>query len=238
MCPAGRRGILYQSLTESQKEICEKTPFSKYSIGMDLFKGEVAPAEMAPAAPVSVGRALGGLLRNPWQTLLRWNRKAALLSALFRGGVFLAASLKSHHAGRSHAVLAEAAFGAVFMGFFGTVTQTLRLAEPQWLVELLLAGVFPLLFQVGDICFHSALGTQAFRSGMIASAVFTALSALFNLYIMRRGTLLVGEESSSFAQDLIVLPKLAVMFVVSGVLRAWRVAAGIGRGISGDMASS
>ena len=83
------------------------------------------------------------------------------------------------------------------MGFFGTVTQVLRLAEPQWLVELLLAGVFPLLFQVGDICFHSALGTQAFRSGMIASAVFTALSALFNLYIMRRGTLLVGEEGSS-----------------------------------------
>jgi hypothetical protein len=204
---------------------------------MDPFKGEAAPAEVAPAAPspVSVGQALGGLLRNPLQTLLRWNGKAALLSALFRGGIFLVASLKSHHAGRSHAVLAEALFGAGFMGFFGTVTQALRLAEPQWLVELLLAGVFPLLFQVGDICFHSALGTQAFRSGMIASAVFTALSALFNLYIMRRGTLLVGEESSSFAKDLITLPKLALLFVVSGVLQAWRIAAGIGRG---DMASS
>ncbi len=207
---------------------------------MDSFKGEAAPAEVTPTAPapVSVGQALGGLLRHPLQTLLRWNGKAALLSALFRGGVFLLASLKSHHAGRSHAVLAEALFGAGFMGFFGTVTQALRLAEPQWLVELLLAGVFPLLFQVGDICFHSALGTQAVRSGMIASAVFSAVSALFNLYIMRRGTLLVGEESSSFAQDLITLPKLALMFVVAGVLKGWRIATGIGRGVADDMASS
>jgi len=207
---------------------------------MDQFKGESAPAEMTAAVPtpVSVREALWGLVRNPARTLLRWNGKAALLSATFRGGVFLVASLKSHHAGRSHAVLAEAVFGAGFMGFFGTVTQALRLAEPQWLAELLLAGVFPLLFQVGDICFHSALGTQTFRSGMIASAVFTALSAMFNLYIMRRGTLLVGEESSPFAQDLIALPKLALMFVISGVLKAWQIAMGISRGITGDMASS
>jgi hypothetical protein len=207
---------------------------------MAEYKGEAAPAEMAAAVatPISVGQALGGLLRNPMQLLLRWNGKAALLSAIFRGGVFLVASLKSHHAGRSHAVLAEAMFGAGIMGFFGTVTQALRLAEPQWLAELLLAGVFPLLFQVGDICFHSALGTQTFRAGMIASAVFTALSALFNLYIMRRGTLLVGEESSPFAEDLVALPKLALMFVISGVLKAWRIAMGIGRSIAGDMASS
>jgi hypothetical protein len=207
---------------------------------MDEFKGEVAPAAAAAAAPtqMSVRQAIVGLLSNPAQLLLRWNGKAALLSAMFRGGVFLVASLKSHHAGRSHAVLAEAIFGAGIMGFFGTVTQALRLAEPQWVAELLLAGVFPLLFQVGDICFHSALGTQAFRAGMIASAAFTALSALFNLYIMRRGTLLVGEESSPFAEDLVALPKLALMFVVSGALQAWRIAAGLGRGDAGDMASS
>ena len=55
---------------------------------------------------------------------------------------------------------------------------------------------------------------------------------------MRRGTLLVGEESRSFAQDLSTLPKLALMFVVSGVRKAWRIAMGIGRGVAGDMASS
>ena len=185
-----------------------------------------------------MGQALRSLLLNPLQLLLRWNGKAAMLSAIFRGGVFLVASLKSHHAGRSHAVLAEAVFGAIFAGFFGTITQALRFAEPQWLAELLLAGIFPLLFQVGDVCFHAALGTEAFRAGMIASAIFTALSAAFNLYIMRRGTLLVGEESAPFAEDLNALPRLAILFVISGALKAWRVLIGIGRGLCGDTIAS
>ena len=173
-----------------------------------------------PALPnrVSAGQALLALLRHPWRSVvLRWNGKAALLSALFRGIVFLAASIKSHHAGRWSAVLAEALFGAVCAGFFGTLTQALRFADPQWAAELLLAGIFPILFQVADFCLHAALGTQVFRIGMIASAVFTALSAAFNLYIMRRGTLLVGEEGNRFTQDLSALPRLAFLFVVSGI---------------------
>jgi hypothetical protein len=177
--------------------------------------------ERIPALPsrVSAGQALLALLRHPWRcVVLRWNGKAALLSALFRGLVFLAASIKSHHAGRWSAVLEEALFGAVCAGFFGTLTQALRFADPQWVAALLLAGILPLLFQVGDFCFHAALGTQVFRSGMIASAVFTALSAAFNLYIMRRGTLLVGKEGNRFTQDLSALPRLAFLFVVSGAV--------------------
>jgi hypothetical protein len=162
-----------------------------------------------------------------------------MLSAIFRGGIFLAASIKSHHAGRSSAALAEALFGAMSAGFFGTLTQALRFADPQWAAELLLAGVFPLMFQVGDICLHAALGTQVFRTGMIASAVFTALSAAFNLYIMRRGTLLVGAEGRPFAKDLCMLPRLALLFVVSVVMNTWRFAMDIiGRGVpSGTIAS-
>ncbi len=181
--------------------------------------------EGVPALPirVSAGQALLTLLRDPWQCVIqRWNGKAALLSAMFRGVIFLAASIKSHHTGRLSGVLAEALFGAVSAGFFGTLTQALRFADPEWLAELLLAGIYPLLFQVGDFFFHAAVGTQGFRAGMIASAVFTALSAAFNLYIMRRGTLLVGKEGNPFTQDLIVLPRMALLFVVSGAVNAWR----------------
>ncbi len=145
-----------------------------------------------------------------------------MLSAIFRGGIFLAASLKSHHAGRSSGVVAEALFGAMSAGFFGTLTQSLRFADPQWAAGLLLAGIYPLLFQLCDLSFHAALGTQVFRDGMIASAVFTALSAAFNLYIMRRGTLLVGKDGNSFAQDLSALPRLALLFVASGAANVWR----------------
>lgn len=182
--------------------------------------GEGAPA---PSNSVSVGQALGTLLRQPWRRLiLRWNGKAALLSAIFRGGLFLVASIKSHHAGRSSGAVAEALLGAVSAGFFGTLTQALRFADPPWAAGLLLAGVFPLLFQISDFWFHAWLGTQVFRSGMIASAVCTALSAAFNLYIMRRGTLLVGEEGKPFTQDLSAMPRLMLLFVAAGAARVWR----------------
>jgi hypothetical protein len=200
---------------------------------MDPIRGEGVPAH---PSPISVGQALRTMLRNPWQRiLLRWNGKAAVLSALFRGSIFLFASARSHRAGRSHAVLAEALFGALNAGFYGTLTQSLRFAEPQWVAELLLAGMFPLLFQIGDYCFHAALGTQVFLVGMISSAVFTAFSAAFNLYIMRRDTLLVGEEGRPFAKDLGSLPLLALLFVVAGVKRAGQlIQNAIGRGMQDD----
>jgi hypothetical protein len=189
---------------------------------MDQFSGD-------GSAP-TVRQALLGLVQNPWRRVLRrFNSKAALLSAIFRGAIFLAASIKSHHAGRSGAALAEAVYGATCSGFFGTLAQALRFATPQWQAQLVLAGIFPVLFQIGDYCFHSALEGHVIRSGMIASAVFTALSALFNLYVMRRGTLLVGDEGKPFYHDLGTLPKLALFFVISGVMAPWRMIAGFFR---------
>jgi hypothetical protein len=189
---------------------------------MNQCSGEGAPAQ---PNSVSVGQALLALLRNPWRHLvLRWNGKAALLSAIFRAIIFLVASIKSHHAGRSSGVLAEALFGALSAGFFGTLTQWLRFAEPQWAAELLLAGILPLLFQIGDLFFHAALGTRVFHTGMIASAVFTALAAAFNLYIMRRGAMLVGEEERPFMQDISAMPRLIFLFVLAGALGPWRFA--------------
>jgi hypothetical protein len=215
---------IYQSLTERAAGFYRGFALARYSAGMDQLRGEGAPA--LPKS-VSVGQALVALLRHPWTfVVLRWNGKAAMLSAMFRGVIFLIASVKSHHAGRTSGVLAEALFGAVSAGFFGTLTQSLRFAEPEWLAEALLAGIFPLAFQVGDYYFHAALGTQVFVIGMVSSACFTVFSSAFNLYIMRRGTLLVGEEGNSFQEDLGALPKLALLFVVQGVMKAWRFVAG------------
>lgn len=232
---AGLRGgsVIYQRLTESQAGFHMKFQGTTYPAYMDQCRDEGAQA--APCR-VPVGRALRTLLRDPWRRIvLRWNAKAALLSAIFRGGVFLVSSLGSHHAGRGSGVLAEALFGALSAGFFGTLTQSLRFAEPQWAAEWLLAGVFPLLFQIGDYSFHAALGTQVFLAGMISSAVFTVFSAAFNLYIMRRGTLLVGAEGRSFAEDLCTLPGLALLFVVSAVRNTRRLAMDIiNRGVPDD----
>ncbi len=169
-------------------------------------------------SPETVLQALDRLRRDPWHNiLLRWNAKAALLSALVRGTIFLMATLKSHHGHRGGAVLAEAFFGATCAGFFGTITQAVRFATPQWQAEMVVALAIPVVFQTGNFYFHAALGQGGFRAGMISSAMFTALSAAFNLYIMRRGTLLSGSEGKSFVQDLAMLPRLALSFVLSGV---------------------
>jgi len=194
---------------------------------MDQFSGDLA----APASKTaSVPQALLELVQNPWRrVLLRFNSKAAVLSAMFRGAIFMVASLKSHHAGRDGAALVEAFYGATCAGFFGTLAQALRFATPQWQAELVLAGIFPVFFQIGDYFFHSALEGHVIPSGMIASAAFTALSAMFNLYVMRRGTLLVGGEGKPFYRDLGTLPKLALFFVISGVMKLWRLVAGFFR---------
>ena len=68
------------------------------------------------------------------------------------------------------------------------------------------------------------MGTQVFHAGMIASAVFTAFAAAFNLYIMRRGAFLVGEEGRPFMQDMSAMPRLVLLFVVAGAVGPWRFA--------------
>ena len=112
-------------------------------------------------------------------------------------------------------VAVEAIYGAAAAGFFGALTQALRRCDPAWLVDLFFAIIFPATFQLLNFAIHSALGTARFGSGLIASATFTAISAMFNLFVMRRGALLIGREGKSFGHDLVVLPRLALSFVIA-----------------------
>ncbi len=158
---------------------------------------------------------LGFILHHPLRTIARWNVKTAVLSAAFRGIVFMAAISRSHHFGRSEAVFVEVFYGAVTGGVFGTLAQLLRSARPAWIVETLLFLVVPVSFQALEFAVHTVLGTAAFRSGLFASAAVTGLSALFNLFAMRRGALLVGGESKPFSKDLCDLPMLALRFLLA-----------------------
>lgn len=127
----------------------------------------------------------------------------------------LFATLTTHRAGRIQGAAVEACFGACAAGVLGTLTQALRVCDPIWAVELFFALIFPAAFQLLDFALHSALGTARFGSGLIASSTFTAVSAMFNLFVMRRGALLIGREGKPFSHDLVLLPRLAHLFVVS-----------------------
>jgi len=165
---------------------------------------------------VEVWEALGSLVRHPLRLIvLQWNRKSAILSAICRGTLFFIASLKAHTLGRTEAVLVEAIYAAGAAGLFGAVAQALRYAQPAWIAELFVAIVIPVLFQTLEVFAHLVMGTGSFHAGLIASAAFTGLSATFNLFVMRRGVLLVGAEGKPLAQDLLDLPRLTLLFIAS-----------------------
>ena len=54
---------------------------------------------------------------------------------------------------------------------------------------------------------HWLRGTRNLASSIIASVILTAFSTLFNLFVMRRGALIVGEGRGSLAQDLMQMPQ-------------------------------
>ncbi len=158
---------------------------------------------------------LRSILHHPLRMIALWNVKTAVLSAAFRGIIFLVAVSRSHHFGRSEAVFIEVFYGAVTGGVFGTLAQSLRSAQPAWIAESLLFLVVPVLFQGLELAAHTVFGTTYFRSGLFASAAVTGLSALFNLFAMRRGALLMGGESNPFSKDLCDLPRLALQFLLA-----------------------
>jgi len=164
---------------------------------------------------ISFSETLLDLLRRPQQILFLWNWKSALLSVILRGPIFLAAAVRQGWQASLSALLTESVFCAITAGFYGAVVQTLRNAEPEWLTVLFLTTVVPAAFQVLEYLLHWARGTPHLRIAEIVSIVVSAISALFNWYAMRRGTLLVGGEGGSFGMDLRRLPRLILNFLLA-----------------------
>ncbi|MBO0911673.1 MAG: hypothetical protein J2P13_07750 [Acidobacteria bacterium] len=167
-----------------------------------------------PVSPeVPLWAALFELLRSPRRLLFLWNWKSALLSLFLRGPIFLVASV--HRGWRSSvgAVFTESVFCLLTAGFYGAVVQIVRNAQPEWLTGVFLTLLVPGAFQVFEYWLHRFRGTPHLRPAEIASVAVSGISALFNWYAMRRGTLLVGSEGGSFGTDLRRLPRLIFGFL-------------------------
>jgi len=164
-----------------------------------------------PARPVF--EILSEIVLNPQKLLRLWNWKAASLSVILRGPIFLVAAIRQGWAGVLGALLTESAFCATSAGFYGALVQTLKDAEPRWLTGVLLAVLIPALFQGIEYVLHWFRGTPHLRIAEIVSVIISGISALFNWYAMRRGTLLVAGEGASFGSDLSRLPRLIFGFL-------------------------
>jgi hypothetical protein len=182
------------------------------------MRRDIPPADTPQQASV-IATSLE-LLRRPWILLELWNWKAAVLSICLRVPIFLTATLRRGWIEAVSAVVAECIFCAASAGFFGAIVQLFRLAQPQWLALLLLTVILPALFQALEYVLHWTRGTPHLRLAEIASAVVSILSTLFNWYIMRRNTLLVGPEGRRFSSDLARLPRLLLNFITA-LPRRW-----------------
>jgi len=169
------------------------------------------------AQPLSL--VLAEICRHPKRYLVdSWNWKAAALSVLFRAPVFLITTRRHGLQVMAAAGVVESVFRILITGIDASITQAVERAKPQWMVALVVLAAIP-GWTVGlEAIVHWLAGTPNLRAGLAVSLVLSLLSSGFNWFSMRRGTLLVGREASSFATDLARIPMLIVRFVAGPVV--------------------
>jgi hypothetical protein len=180
----------------------------------------VAVEELAPEY-TRVFEVFRYLFRHPLETMVyRWNWKAAVLSALLRSPIFFTAYLlqKQGLLIALGAMIAQFAFRTLFGGVNGALIQAFRRVEPAWhavlTIPLILAAFSHVVEFVVQAAYDAATGTRGKGKAIAVSVLVSIISAVFNLFAMRRGALLVKDESKqSFGRDLIRMPWLVFEFI-------------------------
>lgn len=172
------------------------------------------PPPELPAPRVS--DFLRDLVTRPREYLLRrWHWKAALCSACIRFAIFFAANASAGWKAAWGAALAEFLYRLAASGCYGSITQAFRQAQPFWLANLTAAVLVPLFQHLFEFLIHWLRGTPNLKASILISAAFTIFSTLFNLYSMRRGSLVVGAGAKTFWEDILAFPRLLVGFLSS-----------------------
>jgi predicted outer membrane repeat protein len=174
------------------------------------------------ARPLTVPAALADMLINPWRLLQGWNWKTALLSACARGTIFFISNLGAGLGAAIAAMAAEAALFATLAGFYGAVVQTFRRAQPAWAASVTIMILMPTVNHTLEYALHNMNGTKKIAAGVATSISLSILSAMFNLFAMRRGVLIVGEEKASLIDDLRRMPRVVFDFVMAIPRALWR----------------
>ncbi|MBO0727089.1 MAG: hypothetical protein J2P52_15905, partial [Blastocatellia bacterium] len=146
------------------------------------------------AQHISVPAAFADLVFNPRRLLLRWNWKTALLSACMRGTIFFVSNLSAGLNAAISAMAVEAALFATLAGFYGAMAQTFRRAQPAWAATMAVMVLAPAVNHTLEYVMHNANDTEKIAAGVVTSISLSIFSAMFNLFAMRRGVLIVGDE--------------------------------------------
>ncbi|MBA3633607.1 MAG: hypothetical protein H0W58_12510 [Acidobacteria bacterium] len=177
---------------------------------------------------ISIGDVFRSLGQHPFQIITRWNWKSALLGAILRASFYFTVYKASKESWivTFTAVIIELAFRFVTSGISGSLVQSFRRATPKWLATLIVTISLPLFSHSVEYITHysqehffsnvfAASENNARQKAFAISVLFSVLSALFNLFVMRHGVLLVGagRETKSLWGDLKRIPLLIGEFV-------------------------
>ncbi|HYP13210.1 MAG TPA: hypothetical protein VEQ63_04740 [Bryobacteraceae bacterium] len=183
-----------------------------------------------PEHSATVWSILAEMVRHPVKHFIwNWNWKSALTSALLRAFIFFATNLTAGWRAAVSAMGVEFVFRMLTSGFYGSVTEGVRKAQPEWLAMLIPMILLPIVSHLIEFAVHWYRGTPKLVASVIASMCFTAFSTLFNLYAMRRGVLIVGAGGKSFWSDLKALPRVISDFLLIGPLAIWKALTGVER---------
>lgn len=180
-----------------------------------------------PERAQSVGDVFRGFARDPYEYFIRrWNWKSALTSAIIRAAIFFSANLSAGLQAATGAMAVEFCFRAATSGFYGSIAEAFRKAHPAWKALLVPMVMLPVISHSIEFTVHYLRGTPKLARSITASIIFTAISTLFNLYAMRRGIMLVGEQRKSLASDMKQLPRIIGEFLAVGPMALWRLIRG------------
>jgi hypothetical protein len=125
----------------------------------------------------------------------RWNWKSAVLSSLWRGLLFAGLASRGGWRAAGAAGGVELLLQASAAGFSGAVMQAFSRVRPTWQGVTAAAAVILCIQHPLELAVHGMRRTDHWRSGVLMSMGFSVVSAAVNIALMRRGILIVGEDS-------------------------------------------
>jgi hypothetical protein len=177
---------------------------------------------------ISVSDVLNNLVWHPGQMITRWNWKSASLGAILRASFYFTVYQASRESWlvTLTAVLVELTFRFLTTGISGAVVQSFRKAQPVWAANLIVSIMLPAFSHTVEFVTHYAQERYFFdifaasensvarQRAFAISVLFSVVSALFNLFAMKHGVLLVGagEETRSFMDDIKRMPRMVGEF--------------------------
>jgi hypothetical protein len=177
---------------------------------------------------IPVGEVLRSLASHPLQIITRWNWKAAFIGATLRASFYFTVyqAAKENLRVALTAAAVELGFRFFTSGVSGSLVQSFRRAAPAWVATLIVTVSLPLLSHsveyvthyVQEVYFKGVLPASENNARQYAfalSVLFSAFSAMFNLFAMRHGVLLVGagSETNTLWGDFLKLPALVLEFL-------------------------